>query len=486
MGIRQKIRLIVVLLGVLPLCRFGNTEASPSEQEIGSTRFYADEVAAAANALIALTPPDQRHQLVLPFDSSARYLGRETDQTPSFCAVLEWCPIGWGLTQCSMTESQLVAMHKLLSLALSPGGYQTLLAIMNRQPIIGEIEGASDPTTVEKAAEKYPDARAPSIFDFVELAPVPPEVWYPTVGGADPSPSDPANVQAADVEWVWDAPGLATRRTQFCDYALAIYGTPGGAHWALRFEGHHITVNLTFLREQGTGQVSVHGTPLFFGAFPMIVPDGPVPATDLSQAWAWTKGQTLMFSTAHHLRKFWLALPASVRSEAHIASNFFPQAAPLLLSTPPPFMISSLATTPEPTMIKQFPNVQLPGRDLSDEAVWHLKQAFDAYVSALNPTMATQYLKQIEQIFKSKQETITLSWAGGALEDFGSEFYSYVAIGRLLLEFLQSEQFSVEHDPVLRANHVHGMLRDLAFDWTDPMAEHHRRYHIHHHHEPTP
>ena len=52
------------------------------------------------------------------------------------------------------------------------------------------------------------------------------------------------------------------------DYWLAVFGRPGSQAWAVRFEGHHLSVNSTV----AAGEVVL--TPLFLGANPATVWDG--------------------------------------------------------------------------------------------------------------------------------------------------------------------------------------------------------------------
>ena len=67
------------------------------------------------------------------------------------------------------------------------------------------------------------------------------------------------------MDWSWKTPGLSIRRHQFNDYSLLITGDPGkGDYWGLRYEGHHLSINLTFMRDE-LGKLSVAGTPLFRG-----------------------------------------------------------------------------------------------------------------------------------------------------------------------------------------------------------------------------
>jgi hypothetical protein len=55
------------------------------------------------------------------------------------------------------------------------------------------------------------------------------------------------------------------------DYHLVFFGTPSKQRaWALRFEGHHISMSVTI---PAPGEISI--TPLFLGALPSIVPAGP-------------------------------------------------------------------------------------------------------------------------------------------------------------------------------------------------------------------
>jgi len=51
-------------------------------------------------------------------------------------------------------------------------------------------------------------------------------------------------------------------------YFWAVFGEPPAAPWAFRFEGHHLSLNVTVTPD------GVSTTPLFIGAQPRVVPDG--------------------------------------------------------------------------------------------------------------------------------------------------------------------------------------------------------------------
>jgi len=243
-------------------------------------------------------------------------------------------------------------------------------------------------------------------------------------------------------------------------------------------EGHHISINLTFLRDHRAGALSIHATPLFIGAVPMVVPDDPFDDDDLSAQWKWQRGQTMLFSAVHHLRRFWQEVPAKVRNQAFIATDLLPQAAPLVSDTPPPFFVASLAPEVDPTSIDQFPTAQLSPTELSPAARWHLRQAMLLYLGMMNANLTPAYAERLDQAL-SARATAKIAWAGGSLSDAGSHHYTYVAIGPFVMELWPSNQFSVQHESAPLGNHVHGMLRDLDFDWVadDPMRRHYHAYH---------
>ncbi|WP_367390596.1 DUF3500 domain-containing protein [Lewinella sp. LCG006] len=468
-------RVALLLLVCLALIACENDKPEAAADEAFATKLFAEEVARAANHLIEVTPEAKRDLLRFRFDDEARTMGKVTSETPSFCAVLAWCLPGWGIQQSDMSHEQLVAMHQLLNLALSPGGYQTLLAVQNRQRIIGEMEDVSDILAIKNATDHHhdhPHQPVQSIFDLDSVRAA--SGFYPALGGAF------LKGDSVTVDWVWPAPGLQTRRDQFDMYTIAIFGEPSSdQEWGFRFEGHHLTVNMTFVPDPKTGEIQVHTTPLFFGAFPMIIPEAPeapdAEAAVLSE-WNWEEGQLMMYSVAHHLRQFWLAVPENLRNQAFISADHFPQAGPLVIDTALPWLISAVEPRVDTAKIADYPHINITTDELSPEALWHLKQAYEFYTNSMNNNVSAAYRSRIEAALAPGQP-LTLSWAGKSLENVGSNHYSYLVVGALLLEFMQNNQFTVQHDPDVTGNHVHSMLRDLSFDWLDPMDVHRRFSH---------
>ncbi|MBX7434593.1 DUF3500 domain-containing protein [Mycobacterium sp. Y57] len=447
-----------------------NGEDSAPAPAAGASLFEAD-VARAARELIDVTPDDQRARLVMAFDSESRTRGQDRSQTEAFCAVLQWCPLGWGITIGAMTTPQRTAAHALLNRAMSPGGYQALLAVLNRNRVIGEMEDVGDGGVIRRILDTDPTASgAQSVFDVAQN-PDPSKPWYPVVGGAKEFLGS-----GMAIDWSWGLPpGLQARYDQFSNYTIGIFGNPGDDAWAIRFEGHHITVNLTF-QKNDDGRVDVHSTPMFFGSFPMIIPESPFGTEDKDKQWHWTTGQVLMLGVVHHLREFWRNVPEAARSAAFIGADLMEQAPPLVLDTPASSMIAALSPTVDRQAIAAYPHIEVSAAELGEPALWNLRQAFAFYTGAMNPTIGPDYLARFDNAVDGGAK-FTLSWAGEQLDEIGSHHYTYAVVDDLLLEVLQSNQFSVQHDPEVTGNHLHTMLRDLSFDWDDPMRRHHQGDH---------
>ncbi len=440
----------------------------PSSSLATSQRLemYHDAVTRAALDFVETVPEAQREALLFPFDSAARFSGTETENTPSFCAVLAWCQ-PWGLQQGVMQQDQLIAMNKLLATALSTGGYQTFLAVMNRHRILGEIEEVATADFMEKVEAECPDIKGGTLFELYEQCPNAGMPQYVSLAGA----KTPTN-GVYDMTWVWkEDPGLEKRRDQFDAFAIAIFGDIGSDDWAIRFEGHHATLNIHMHRDPKTGRVSVANTPIFLGSSPVIIPQDPIDH-DITQQWNWTKGQVLLYATIQNVRAFWMALPEDVQAEAFVASDNFQQHGHLRVETFPPWLLSALEPSIDADAINSYSYVKIDADKLPAEAVWRLEQTFKAYFNNMNSAVADQYQNRLNKALINGDE-ITLAWAGGELENLGGQHFSYIRVGDLLLEFQQSNQWSAQHDPEHSGNHVHSILRDLTYDWDfDPLAIH--------------
>ena len=370
-----------------------------------------------------------------------------------------------------------------MSMVLSPGGYQTLLAVMNRQRVIGEIEDASTDDFIDKVLEACPGLVAYSVFDLAQQCPeASGEKFteeYIVIGGAKPAHEAP---QDYNVGWEWTPPpGSLKRYKQFEQYTIALFGEIGSQNWAIRFEGHHVSINLTFETDPETQELTVNNTPLFIGTFPLVIPTDRYPSVEspLTQ-WEWTQSQLMMYKVTYHLRQFWQTLPPQLQRQSFISPDFFNQEAPLESDTPPPWLLTAADLVVDPGAIDNYPHVTLTASQLSDAAKWRLEQAFKYYANNMSNDVGDQYSLRVANAL-ANNGSLTIAWSGGDLADFGSHHFSHIRVGNLLLEFQQSNQWSSQHDPNMRGNHVHSMLRDLSFPWSDhnPLVKHIHSDHKH-------
>ena len=438
--------------------------------------IYVNKVTDAAREFLGMLEDNQRIRTLMPFDSQQRVSGRDASHTPAFCAVLAWC-VGWGIPQCSLSPAQQQALTRLLASALSDSGYQSVRAILNSHRIIGELEEVADSKFVGEVARQCKTLEAESVFSIPgrclpqgkKAAPD-----YVAVGGAAPTDAD-GNYKLA-WEWPNGAPGLKIRREQFCDHNIAFFGEPGSKRWAFRFEGHHLTVNLTFLRDSTNGGYRVHATPLFLGSFPIVVPPSPKP-DDLEWQLTWVASQELMRETLEHGRQFIGALPAKARQAAFVAGDNFPQTPPLRNNHFPNWMLTS--TLADPAGPLPFPPATIPSADLDESAMWHLRLFFRRYFDALHPAIGDRYKSMLNKLLDGNAN-VSVLWAGDPPEMSGGAMFLHVAIGPLLIELNADNQWSTQHRAVPMANHLHSMLRDLSFRWdydasVRPNAPHHAR-----------
>ncbi len=102
-----------------------------------------------------------------------------------------------------------------------------------------------------------------------------------------------------------------------------------------------------------------------------------------------------------------------------------------------------------------------------------LHQIFGFYTGTMNSSIILSDLARFDQA----PGPVTLSWAGGPLEQTDSHHFTCAVVDSLLPEVGQSKQYSTKHAPGFTGKSLHGMLRDLSFDWDDPMHRHQQHDH---------
>ncbi|MES2663662.1 MAG: DUF3500 domain-containing protein [Pseudomonadota bacterium] len=348
----------------------------------------------------------QQKSLIQPFDHPHR--------TRGFCYVLAHCKTEYvGLRMRDLNAGQKYALNELLMKALSGEGYSRAVHTMNREWLLEEMENAHrvDP-------KNHPVIGSPEVPN-----------WQP-----------PLQRGAAD-------------------YYIAIFGEPDfiqskSTVWGLRFEGHHLTLNLTF--GEKNGQTSIGVTPIFFGASPMAIPKAPMSKKEYPHWHAQESQQTLQ-------RESWLArsfLKTLTQQQRQRSQwNALPTA-------------ELMGGTAVPLDANVFLQNQRPGQKIQDLSktqqalLWDFIEAF----ALIQNTHAVPWEELKNQIEHSRV------WWFGDIQDEHAELYIRVQSPRYLVELLQANTFGVVSD--VKANHVHASFRDLKSDWDfNPLSEHLKIHH---------
>ena len=167
----------------------------------GQSSYY-DEIKKAATTLIQTFDQLQKRSALLAFNDTAR---------------IKWnnLPVGLraraGISIGNMTEEQRKLMHRILSASLSSQGYLKATGIMHLDNLLN--------MWVDTAYSRH---------DF----------------------NDTVKQFLIDLKWSHQ------------NYYLAFFGLPSDVNWGFKIEGHHLSVNLTFIGDK----ISV--TPWFIGTDP--------------------------------------------------------------------------------------------------------------------------------------------------------------------------------------------------------------------------
>lgn len=385
-----------------------NSELSDS---IESIRYR--ELVTAIQNFLALLDDQQRDAVVLSFAHPYR--------TRGFCYVLARCPednVGLRLSQ--LNARQKIALNNVLMKSYSSAGYSRAIQTMNREGLLQEMEDAH-----RAEPEKYPVVGSPIVSD-------------------------------------WTPPPY--RKSS--DYYVAIFGKPildsdrlSANPWGVRFEGHHLSLNLTF-NNSGI-RPKTNAMPMFFGSSPTIVPQSPTPEEGEYRQWQNEEGQQLLHREAWLARSFLQSL--NEKSVAKGSWSVLPD-------------VDLLGGTAVPLDAASYLDGEKPGisvaelTSLQQRLLWDFVNEF--WQLQANPKIIDEYA------LKQSISDARVWWYGDRHDEHG-ELYFRIQSDRYLIELLQSNTFGVVSDDV-EANHIHSSFRDLKNDWDrNFLGDHLRQDHIH-------
>lgn len=217
------------------------------------------------------------------------------------------------------------------------------------------------------------------------------------------------------------------------NYYLAIAGNPETEDiWGLKFEGHHISINLTVSGDEFSM------TPLFFGSDPAVV-------------------EATQYAGLRPLSKeedygFWLinALDENQKTKATLEGK----------------VPGDITTSPDrPQWLEEFQGIK--GVDLNEGQKKILHYLIEEYFGNLDHEKADEHL---EKLHVRGIEEVYFAWIG-SYEPMKAHYY-----------IIHSPDFLIEYDNVGfldNANHIHSIWRENGNDFGEDILKKHRLDHKH-------
>ena len=213
-------------------------------------------------------------------------------------------------------------------------------------------------------------------------------------------------------------------------YFLAMFGDPAtGAPWGYRFDGHHLSGNMTAVGDE------VSATPFFLGSEPRQIPEGGVGGP---------VGFRLLAHQEDRARELYESLDAAQRETATLD----------LQLNRALFVGSGERVDPK------LDPVGISGADLSEDQQKRLRALLDTYFQNVAPALAAREEARMEA---AGIDAVHFAWAGSTTP--GAEIYYRVHGPTVLIEF---------DNTMDDAEHIHTLWRDPSGDFgRDLLRQHH-------------
>ncbi len=209
-------------------------------------------------------------------------------------------------------------------------------------------------------------------------------------------------------------------------YYLSLFVGPGATHpWGWRFEGHHLSVNVTDLGPHG--QIVA---PLFMGANPARVPSGP------------RQGHRLLAAEEDLAFELLNMLEPDQRARATISPQTF----------------GDIVTRSDPT-VKPITFAGLPAAEMTTAQQRQLRRLLEVYSGRMADSAAHRQLQRIDDAGVAR---LHFAWAGA--HQPRQPHYYRIHGPTVLVEYDNSQG---------SANHIHTVWRDLENDFGGDLLKTH-------------
>lgn len=214
-------------------------------------------------------------------------------------------------------------------------------------------------------------------------------------------------------------------------YYVAIFGNPSETEpWGWRFEGHHLSLNYTFVDK------TLAVTPFFMGTNPAEIKSGP------------QKGKRVLAAEEDQGRSLVASLDAQQLEKAIIATEAFPE-----------------IITGNDRKVSLTKYEGLPYSELTETQQQMLVDLIQLYLNNAKPAVAQRYWQGVQT---AGMEKLYFAWAGGLQK--GQKHYYRVHSPNLLIEYDNTQN---------GGNHVHAVCRDPNNDFGDDLLQQHYKAHKH-------
>jgi hypothetical protein len=217
------------------------------------------------------------------------------------------------------------------------------------------------------------------------------------------------------------------------NYYVTIAGNPQNESvWGLKFEGHHLSINIT-----AAGDL-ITMTPLFMGSDPAIVED--------------TQYAGLRPLSKEEDYGFWLinALDETQKAKATLSEK----------------VPGDIITSPDrPQWLEEYRGIK--GSELNEGQQKILHYLIEEYIGNLDHQKAEEYLAKLHA---RGMEAVYFAWIG-SYEPMKAHYY-----------IIHSPDFLIEYDNVGfldNANHIHSIWREKGNDFGEDILKKHRMDHKH-------
>ena len=225
------------------------------------------------------------------------------------------------------------------------------------------------------------------------------------------------------------APDNNYRNPEF--YSISIFGQPADTSiWGWRFEGHHLSLNYTYVN------AGLTATPQFMGANPAEIPMGA------------SKGKRVLAQEEEQARALVQSLNEGQRATAIIAKRAYPE-----------------IITGNDRRVGLEGYQGLPFNQLSEPQQMALIDLIQLYLNNNTEKVAEMHWKVIQE---AGLEKLYFAWAGGI--EKGEKHYYRIHGPRLLIEYDNTQN---------GGNHVHTVCRDPSNDFGEDALRRHYQAHQH-------